>query len=312
MNKNTNLLENEVVEYESKGIMIRLTPDIVRECFCAKANKGEIYNFIKVCESQRLNPFLREVYLLKFDNKDAQIITGKDTFTKRAFQNPKFAGFQAGIIVLDKNGEIQYRNGSFKLKGETIAGGWCKVFIKGYDVTIDAEVSFDEYAKTYGTWKSIPATMIRKVALSQALREAFPEDLGGLYDSPEIGIEDEMLDETPVVTEQTMEMTGNTESENQKIYQAAIEEGNRIISEVNDIKSANALGKELQRLTHALTSKKELSVAAHGKMKELGFILNPETRLWESQGESAAEDENEEALPKAEDSPKVVISLNDL
>ncbi|MFA9494242.1 recombinase RecT, partial [Streptococcus sp. E17BB] len=31
------------------------------------------------------------------------------------------------------------------------------------------------------TWNSMPATMIRKTALVNALREAFPEDLGNMY-----------------------------------------------------------------------------------------------------------------------------------
>ena len=35
-------------------------------------------------------------------------------------------------------------------------------------------------------WKSKPATMIRKVAVVQALREAFPEDFGGLYSEEEL------------------------------------------------------------------------------------------------------------------------------
>ena len=31
--------------------------------------------------------------------------------------------------------------------------------------------------------------MIRKVALMQALREAFPDDLAGMYDSSEMGVD---------------------------------------------------------------------------------------------------------------------------
>ena len=38
--------------------------------------------------------------------------------------------------------------------------------------------------------------MIRKVALVQALREAFPEDLAGLYDQSEMGIE--ITEEPPI------------------------------------------------------------------------------------------------------------------
>ena len=38
--------------------------------------------------------------------------------------------------------------------------------------------------------------MIRKVALVQSLREAFPEDFAGLYDQSEMGLDS--IDETPV------------------------------------------------------------------------------------------------------------------
>ena len=40
--------------------------------------------------------------------------------------------------------------------------------------------------------------MIRKVALVQALREAFPEDYQGLYDSSEMGVNEEVLPSRPV------------------------------------------------------------------------------------------------------------------
>lgn len=48
------------------------------------------------------------------------------------------------------------------------------------------EVSFAEYNTGKSNWTKIPATMIRKVAICHALREAFPEDLGGLYGSEEM------------------------------------------------------------------------------------------------------------------------------
>ena len=38
-------------------------------------------------------------------------------------------------------------------------------------------------------WAKMPATMIRKVALMQALREAFADDLAGMYDSSEMGVD---------------------------------------------------------------------------------------------------------------------------
>ena len=74
------------------------------------------------------------------------------------------------------------------LPGETPVGAWCKVYVDGYDVPIYDSVSFDEYAgkkrdgSLNSTWAGQPGTMIRKVAVVHALREAYPEDFQGLYD----------------------------------------------------------------------------------------------------------------------------------
>ena len=72
------------------------------------------------------------------------------------------------------------------LPGEKLVGGWCRVCIEGYDAPMYDEVSFAEYNTGKSNWVKIPATMIRKVAICHALREAFPEDLGGLYGSEEM------------------------------------------------------------------------------------------------------------------------------
>ena len=40
--------------------------------------------------------------------------------------------------------------------------------------------------------------MIRKVALVQALREAFPQTFGGMYDADEVGMDSEVLDAAPI------------------------------------------------------------------------------------------------------------------
>lgn len=76
------------------------------------------------------------------------------------------------------------------LEGEELIGGWAKVYLDGYACPIFEEVALSEYAAPdrYGKngWSKMPATMIRKVALCHALREAFPEDLGGLYGAEEM------------------------------------------------------------------------------------------------------------------------------
>jgi len=76
------------------------------------------------------------------------------------------------------------------LQNETLVGGWARVHRHDWKVPTEAEVSLKEYMRTDSTgrpqssWAKMPATMIKKVAIVQALRDAFPEDFQGLY-SPE-------------------------------------------------------------------------------------------------------------------------------
>ena len=160
--------------------------------------------FLNLCRFQHLNPFLREAYLVKYGQQPATIVTGKDAFTKRARRNKSYKGNQAGVIVIKNDGTLENRIGSLVLKDEEIVGGWAKIYIEGDVVPTEVSVSFDEYVgtKSDGTvnsqWSKKPATMIRKVALVQALREAFPEDFGGMYSQEEVGVYD--LPESPVET----------------------------------------------------------------------------------------------------------------
>ena len=176
--------------------VVKISPNTVRKYLVSgdgNVTDEEVMMFMSLCRYQHLNPFLKEAYLIKFGNSPATIVTGKDVFTKRARRNKDYAGKQAGIIVLnEETNEITEREGTFYLPNEKIVGGWAKVFIKGYSEPEYVAVSFDEYAgkKKDGTlnsnWSSRPGTMIRKVALVQALREAFPEEMSSLYDASEM------------------------------------------------------------------------------------------------------------------------------
>lgn len=190
---------DKVVEYKCGEEIVKLSPSIIRNYLVngnGNVTDQEVGMFLNLCRFQHLNPFLREAYLIKFGNQPATIVTGKEAITKRAMRNPTYAGQQAGIVIFhEESGELEHRNGALLLNGEQLVGGWAKVYVKGYQVPVEAVVSFDEYVgrKGDGTinnqWATKPATMIRKVALVQAMREAFPEDLGGLYASEEVGVD---------------------------------------------------------------------------------------------------------------------------
>lgn len=215
-------MSSEIVQYKAdNGQDITVTEQDVRDLMAANGNamdnvtSQEVKMFLRLCQSQRLNPFTRDAYIVKYGNQPATVIAGKDAFVKRATRNKKYRGHEAGITVLrmvkrNQNSGvekvIERREGSMLLEGETLIGGWCKVHLEGYACPIFDEVALSEYSAPdkYGKngWSRMPATMIRKVALCHALREAFPEDLGGLYGAEEM---DQANSETRPVTQQPQE-----------------------------------------------------------------------------------------------------------
>lgn len=209
----------QITEYKVGEESIRLSPAIVRKYLVngsGNVTDQEIMMFIGLCKYQHLNPFLREAYLIKYGNQAATIVTGKEAITKRAMRNSRFSGQQAGVVIYhEETGELENRNGSLVIPGEKLVGGWAKVYVKGFDVPIEAAVSFEEYVgrKNDGSinsqWAKKPATMIRKVALMQALREAFPEELGSMYASEEMGLD---FDEEKVATVAQPEAQVQTET----------------------------------------------------------------------------------------------------
>ena len=187
-------MTTNIVKYQTDKGEIELSKETIKNYLvsgdASKVTDQELEMALRLCQYQGLNPFLREVYIVKYGTSPANIIVGKDVFVKRAKNNPKFKGFEAGVIVLTPKGGIEYRNGSvFAVGKEELIGGWAKVYIEGWEVPFEHTVSFAEYNSGQSTWKKIPGTMIRKVALVQALREAFPDDFQGLYDSSEMGMD---------------------------------------------------------------------------------------------------------------------------
>ena len=191
--------ESKVVEYKCGEEMVKLSPSIIRKYLVrgnGKVTDQEVAMFLNLCRFQHLNPFLNEAYLLKYGNQDATIVIGKEVFTKRARRNPDYEGQEAGVVIFhEESGQFEYRTGALMLPGERLVGGWAKVYVKGYQVPQEMVVSYEEYVgrkkdgEINSQWKSKPATMIRKVALVQCLRECFPEDLEGMYASEELGVD---------------------------------------------------------------------------------------------------------------------------
>jgi phage recombination protein Bet len=136
-----------------------------------------------------------EAYLVIYEQTDrsrrtAAMIIGKEAHTRRAERHPDYLGMEAGLIV-QREGGIEQVKGAFLAPGDQLLGGWCQVRRKGRELPDFISVSLKEYDNGRRQWKQMPGTMIRKVAVVQALREAFPNEMAGLQGGDEFILPEE-------------------------------------------------------------------------------------------------------------------------
>ena len=195
-----------MVKFEVEGQEVKLTKKIVQEYIVGTdvpITNQEFKLFTELCKVRKLNPFLREAYLIKYKaGTPAQLVVGKDAILKRAVLNPNYDGMESGIIVKKEDGSIEERQGTFKLGSEELVGGWARVYRKDWTHPTYSSVSFGEVAQKTGqgqlnsNWNNKGATMVEKVAKVRALRETFVEDLAGMYEAEEM--QQEIPQEEPI------------------------------------------------------------------------------------------------------------------
>jgi phage recombination protein Bet len=244
---------------------IKLSPKIIKDCLVrgnGKIDDQEAMMFLSLCKFQKLNPFLNEAYLVKFGSSPANIIVGKEAFTKRAYMHPKFKGLTAGIIV-ERDGEILELEGSFKKPSDILLGGWAIVHVADR-VPFKNTVSMEEYSKGQSTWKQIPCTMIRKVALVQALREAFPEYFQAMYSQEEMPVDNDVVDGFEAVTPPQECVV-----EEQEIKLVTTAQIKRMFTIAGKKQLTNEQVKEMMQEMFSIESSKEMNVEQYEVFVEL-------------------------------------------
>lgn len=135
-------------------------------CSVSEAHK---HQFINICRSFGLNPFLREIYAIPYGN-NFNIIVGYEVYLKRAESSGRLGGWKAWCE--NKGGELK---------------GCVEITRKDWSSPFYHEVSFKEYTSGKNLWATKPETMIKKVAIAQGFRMCFPCELGGIpYTSEEL------------------------------------------------------------------------------------------------------------------------------
>ena len=144
--------DNLIVEYMNAfGIAKNLTDEQKKQ-------------FIEVAKAFQLNPFKREIHCIPY-NGTLTLVVGYEVYLKRAERSGKLAGWKVWT-----EGKVEDRS----LKAI------CEIWRKDWTTSLRHEVYYSEYARNTNIWREKPYTMIKKVAIAQAFRLAFPDELGGM------------------------------------------------------------------------------------------------------------------------------------
>lgn len=141
----------------------KVTATDVRKYFAPNATDKEFGILMGICKSFNLNPFKREVHFIKYGNSPASVIVGYEVYLKRAESTGQLDGWRCWIEK-DEIGEKAVIE--IKRKDQTVPIKW--------------EVYRKEFDRGQASWKTMPLFLLRKVAISQGMRLAFPGEIGGL------------------------------------------------------------------------------------------------------------------------------------
>ncbi|MEM2591539.1 MAG: RecT family recombinase [Thermofilaceae archaeon] len=83
------------------GQKVQLTVDIVRKLICPSATPFEIAAFIATSRALGANPFLRQIYLIKYSAEEpASVVVGRDFYLHIAHSQPNFLGLESGTLCV--------------------------------------------------------------------------------------------------------------------------------------------------------------------------------------------------------------------
>jgi phage recombination protein Bet len=129
----------------------------------------EFVLFAEMCRATGLNPATKEIWAIKAGGR-LQLMTGINGFLKIANSHPQFDGMEV----------------TFEWEDKQLVSATAKVYRKDRRFPSIATAYMAEYGKKTPIWATMPSIMLSKCAKSLAIREAFINELGGLYTQEEM------------------------------------------------------------------------------------------------------------------------------
>lgn len=195
----------------------------------ANLTKEEAVQFTQIAKAFALNPFKREIYAIAYGNgqyRKCSIITGYEVYLKRAERTGKLDGWSVDITEDGKKAT-------------------CTIYRKDWKMPLIHSVFLEEAinlkdGKPNSVWAKMPKFMLRKVAIGQAFRLAFPDELGGM---PYLA--EEITDRTSESVAETPTNAVYTVVEEKVIPEQDIQDTKALDAICEEVKPASLAGAEI-------------------------------------------------------------------
>lgn len=235
---------------------------------------SEFALFAEIVKSTGLNPVTKEVWAIKAGGR-LQLMTGINGFLRIANSHPMFDGMEV----------------EFEWDNKQLVSATAKVYRKDRRFPAVATAYMNEYGKPSPIWRTMPSVMLSKCAKSLAIREAFVQELGGLYTQEEMPAEfappraTTIPQEALIVSEKTGKVIGAKVEA--KVEQVVDVETGEITAESDDLPEFMEV-KPKAKKSRATTTYYNLETLENDKLKvaEVYLLANNAKRLTETHWKS--------------------------
>lgn len=187
---------SEIVKYETTdGLQMELTPKrVIEEMVSPKdrpmMTERSVATIMATLAARRMNPLAGDCHIGVFKGRPT-VMPSIDYYQRVAAMQPTYDGMESGVVGSYGDADLTKFDGCVVPSGWRVVGGWATAYDKGRSHPVHVEVPIEEYDQHNAMWESKPATMIRKVAKAQALRELYPGCFGSTYVAEEMPEGDE-------------------------------------------------------------------------------------------------------------------------